>query len=143
MVAEVSRLDQVVPMVAELQVTDFENSEHCMNLAYARGSFGHLEQDGCAREDTGPFDAVAHADHTRLARANRGVGCRHLPDPHRDIRAGRDLETAWFVLEGAPILDYWEYLYDPTGVEPKQDVPGRIDFTFVADDWWFVRSFDD
>ena len=61
--AEVARLEGVVPIVEELRVTDFENSARCRNLAYVRGAFGDLEEAGCEREDTVPFDAPAQADH--------------------------------------------------------------------------------
>jgi hypothetical protein len=47
------------------------------------------------------------------------------------------------VLNDAPFLDYWAYLYDPTGVVPKGDDPGRREFTRIDDEWWFVWSPDD
>lgn len=107
------------------------------------GTFGDLAQEGCAREGTIQFDADALVDHAGLSQA---ITATNVPTDR--LRAATftpdgDLETAWFALEGSPLLDAWEYLYDPTGVVPKDDVPGRIDFTPVADDWWFVWTPDD
>ena len=51
--------------------------------------------------------------------------------------------VAWFVLNDARIPDYWEYRSDPANSVPKRDDPGRIDFTQVGADWWFVWSPDD
>ncbi len=143
MAAEVTRLGQVIPIVNELQVTDFEDSPYCRNLAYVRGTFGDLAQDGCARDGTIQFDTNGLADHARLAQA---ISATNVPTDR--IRAATftpegDLETAWFVLEGSSVLDFWEYLYDPVGAVPKQDVPDQIDFTPVAEDWWFVWTPDD
>ena len=47
------------------------------------------------------------------------------------------------MLNDTPFLDSWEYLYDPTGTVPQTDQPGRLDFTRIDDDWWFVWSPDD
>jgi hypothetical protein len=111
-------------------------------VAYARGSFGD-RGDGCERDETVAFDAAALADHTRLSLAIEASGvaferiliATHKPDS--------GLETAYFVLNDTPFLDYWEYLYDPTGGVPKADDPGRREFTRINDDWWFVWSPDD
>ncbi len=143
MAADVARLDEVVAIVQELQVTDFEQSAWCTNLAYERGTFGMLEQDGCARDGTGPFDAVALADHARLAQAIEASGVEADRIRLATYDGDGDLETAWFALHDANIQDNWEYLLDPNGVELKQDVPGQVDFTQIDGDWWFVRSFDD
>jgi hypothetical protein len=142
MAMDVLRLADVLPLVEELRVTDFENNARCRIVAYARGSFGDGD-DGCERDGTVAFDAVALADHRRLSRAVEASGVafdRILVATHRP---GIGLETAYFVLNDAPFLDYWEYLYDPTGVVPKRDDPGRREFTRIDDDWWFVWSPDD
>jgi hypothetical protein len=143
MAAEVARLGAAVSIVEELRVTDFEDSPYCRNLGYARGAFGHLEQDGCEREGTGPFDAVALADHARLAQAIEASGV--ATDRIRAATDGPDgdLEAAYFVLDAPSVLDSWEYLYDPAGVVDTTDVPGSRDFTRIDDDWWFVGSPDD
>ena len=143
MAADVARLDDIIPIVAELRVTDFEDSPYCQNLGYARGAFGSLEQDGCAREGTIDFDAVALADHARLAQA---IETRTVPTSRiRDVSyaADDDVEAAWFTLDDASVVDDYAYLYDPAGAVPKVDQPGRLEFTQVAEDWWFVLSFDD
>jgi len=143
MAADVSRLGEVVAIVEELRVTDFENSEHCMNLGYARGAFGFLDEEGCERDGTGQFDAVALADHGRLATAIDASGVATDRILVATFDGDGNLETAWFVLGNATFPDFWECLYDPTDVVAKQDVPGERDFTRIDDDWWFVWSPDD
>ena len=143
MSADVARLDAVVPIVEELRVTDFEDSAHCRNLGYARGAFGKLDEDGCEREGTRQFDGAAIADHARLAEAIAASGVAATRILTATYDADGELETAWFALEDGSITEDWTYLYDPTGVEPTQDVPGRQDFTQIDEDWWFVRSYDD
>jgi hypothetical protein len=143
MAAEVARLAEVVPIVEELRVADFENSARCRNLGYARGAFGHLDEEGCERDGTSAFDAVSLADHVRLAKAidASGVATDRILNATYDM--DDNLETAWFVLEDASFSDFWEYLYDPAGVVPKRNEPGRREFTRIDADWWFVRSPDD
>jgi hypothetical protein len=143
MAADVTRLQAILPVVGELRVADFEHGAHCSNLVYARGSFGHLEQEGCEREGTRAFDADALADHARLAEAivATGVPVRRILATTFD--ADGRLETAWFVHAGARFPDTWEYLYDPHRTVPKRDEAGVREFTHVADAWWFVRTADD
>ena len=141
--AEVGRLDAVLSIVEELRATDFEDSAQCRNLGYARGAFGDLAQDGCERAGTEQFDAVALADHARLAEAIEASGVSTDRMLVATYDADGELETARFHLEGAPFLDYWEYLYDPGAVEVKLDVPDQRDYTRINDDWWFVLSPDD
>lgn len=143
MAADVGRLDAVLPILEELRVTDFEASPFCRNLAYARGVYADLAQDGCARDGSIQFDEVAANDHARLVTAidattvatDRIRVATYAPDG--------DLETAWFALTEASITDNGDYLYDPTGVEPKVDVPDLQTFTRIDGDWWFVWSLDD
>jgi len=143
MATDVERLDAVIPVIAELRATDFEDSEQCRNLGYARGAFGDLAEEGCERDGTGQFDAVALADHARLAKAidASGVAIDRMLVATYDVDG--DIETARFEIEGRPLLDFWEYLYDPKDVEAKQDVPGQRAYTRINDDWWFVLSPDD
>ncbi len=143
MAADAGRLDALVPLLEELQVTDFEASPYCLNLGYARGAFGHLGQDGCARTGTIEFDAVALADHTRLAAALDATGVTTDRLRTATYAADGDLQTAWFALTDASTSDNGDYLYDPTGAEPKQDVPDEQTFTRIDDAWWFVWSRDD
>jgi hypothetical protein len=141
--ADVAALDAVVPLLEELRVTDFEASPYCLNLAYVRGAFGHLAQDGCQRAGTVEFDALALDDHARLAAAIEASGI--ATDRLRVATYAPDgaLETAWFMLTDASIEENGEYLYDPTDAEPKQDVPNELTFTRINDAWWFVWSRDD
>ena len=143
MATDVAQLDSVIPIVAELRATDFEDSEHCQNLGYARGAFGDLAQEGCERDGTGQFDAVALADHARLAQAIEASGVPVDRMLVATYDADGAIETARFEIEGRPLLDFWEYLYDPGDVEAKQDVPGQRAYTRINDDWWFVLSPDD
>jgi hypothetical protein len=143
MAADVRQIDDIVPLVEELRVTDFEASERCSNLAYQRGAFGHLEQDGCERDRTEAFDAIALADHTRLAQAIEATGVATERILSATYSVAGDLETAWFVLDDPSFPDFWEYLYDPSGLVPKPAVRGQRDFTRIDDDWWFVLSPDD
>jgi hypothetical protein len=53
------------------------------------------------------------------------------------------LETAHFVLNDAPFLDFWEYLYPPTCVVPEADDPDRRQVTGSDNVGWFVWSPDD
>jgi hypothetical protein len=142
MAADVARLDAVVPVLEDLRVTDFEDSAFCRNLAYARGAFGNLAQEGCEREGTGQFDEAALADHARvaLAIAATGVTTDRMQDVTYDAEGS--LETARIRLVEASVTENWEYLYDPTGVVPKQNVDGQA-FSRIAPDWWFVSSRDD
>jgi hypothetical protein len=140
---EVARLHAVIPIMAELRVTDYESSDQCRNLGYARGAFGDAGQESCARDGTREFDAVAMADHARLAGAIQAAGVGTDRILTATYEPDGDLETARFRLDGAPFLHFWEYLYDPTGVVPKRNVPGRVDFTQLGDGWWFVWSPDD
>ena len=141
--AAAARLDAVIPIVEALRVTDFEASADCRNLGYARGAFGDMDAEGCQRDGTGPFDAVALADHARLAGAI--VAAEVEIDRLRSATYAADgtLETAWFSVIDASVTDDWEYLFDPTGVVPKPDAPDTQDFTRLDDLWWFVRSRDD
>ena len=141
--ADVARLDEILPIVEELRATDFEASAQCRNLGYARGAFGDLAQDGCERDGTEQFDAAALADHARLAEAIETAGVATDRMLVATYDADGVLETARFHLEGAPFLDYWEYLYDPSAIEVKVDVPDQRDYTRINDDWWFVLSPDD
>jgi hypothetical protein len=143
MTVEVARLDAVLPIVEELQLTDFEDSPYCRNLGYARGAFGDLGQDGCERQGTVQFDAVATEDHARLAEAIVAAEVAATRIPTATYDADGKLLTAWFVLQDDSVSEDWAYLYDPTRVESTEDVPGRQDFTRIVDDWWFVRSYDD
>jgi hypothetical protein len=143
MADEVARLDAVIPVMAELQVTDYEGSEHCRNLGYARGAFGDVANESCRRGGTHQFDALALADHGRLAGAIQAAGVATDRILTATYEPDGDLETARFRLDGAPFLQFWEYLYDPTDIVPKRDVPGRVDFTPLGDGWWFVWSPDD
>lgn len=143
MAADVARLGEVVPIVMELHATDFEDSPQCTNLAYERGAFGHLDEDGCERDGTVEFDAQALDAHARVAQAIAASGVAATRMRSATYAPNGDLETAWFVLEGSPLLDAWEYLYDPSGSVPKEDVAGRIDFTPLVADWWFVVTPDD
>jgi hypothetical protein len=143
MAAQVARLDEVVPIVEELRATDFENSAHCRNLAYARGAFGFLEEDGCERDDTVQFDPVALADHARLAGAIEASGVATDRILVATYDADGDLETAWFRLSDAQLPTTGSISTTRPDVEPKRDVPGRRDFTRIDDDWWFVWSPDD
>ncbi len=127
MAADAGRLDALVPLLEELEVTGFEASPYCLNLEYARGAFGHLGQDGCARTGTVEFDAPALADHTRLAAAIDATGVATDRLRVATYAADGDLQTAWFALAEASISDNGDYLYDPTGAEPKQDVPDLRD----------------
>ena len=142
MAAEVARLDALVPVLENLRVTDFENSVFCRNLAYARGAFGNLAEDGCEREGTGQFDEAALADHARVAQAIAATGV--TTDRMQDVTydAEGSLETARIRLVEASVAENWEYLYDPTGVAPKQNSDSQT-FTRIASDWWFVSSVDD
>jgi hypothetical protein len=141
--ADAAALDAVVPLLEELRVTDFEASPYCRNIAYLRGAFGHLDQDGCLRAGTVEFDEVALADHERLAAAIEASGV--TTDRLREATYAPDgeLETAWFMLTEASIEENGDYLYDPSGSEPKRDVPGEQTFTRIDDAWWFVWSRDD
>jgi hypothetical protein len=141
--ADVAALDAVVPLLEELRVTDFEASPYCRNLAYRRGAFGHLAQDGCQRAGTVEFDEVALADHGRLAEAIEASGVTTGRLREATYTPDGDLETAWFMLNDASIDENGDYLYDPTGAEPKDDVPGEQTFTRINDAWWFVWSRDD
>lgn len=143
MAGDVGRLEAVLPLVEELRATDFEDSPYCQNLAYARGSFGDMTQDGCARTGTGAFDAVAREDHARLAAALDAAVEAADWIRTATYTADGDLATAWFALTDASITENGDYLYDPTGAEPKQDIPDRQTFTRINDAWWFVWSFDD
>lgn len=53
------------------------------------------------------------------------------------------LTSAWFQIDDASVTDDWHDLYDPTGVVPKVNDPGRTEYVRIDEDWWFVRSFDD
>jgi hypothetical protein len=143
MADEVTRLDAVIPIIAELRVTDYERSRDCRTLGYARGAFGDAGEESCARDGTRQFDAVALADHARLAGAIQAAGVATDRILTATYEPDGDLETARFRLDGAPFLQFWEYLYDPTDVVPKEDVPGRVHFTQLGDGWWFVWSPDD
>ena len=143
MAADAAALQALVPVVEALQVTDFEQSPWCRNLGYARGAFGDLTQDGCERDGTVAFDALALDDHRRVSDAIAASGVpidRILSVTYDDD--GR-LETAWFHHAGDELPDRWEYLYDPTGVVPKAPEAGRREFARAGAAWWFVRSEDD
>lgn len=143
MAAEASRLGEVVPILERLGLTDFEDSAWCRNLANERGAFGNLDQDGCEREGTVEFDAVALADHALVARAIQASGV--AIDRVQDVTYGPDgdLTSARFVLEDSSTTDTGEYLYDQAGLADTTDVPGRRDVTRIDDEWWFVLSLDD
>jgi hypothetical protein len=143
MAATVVRLDAVVPIVADLHVIGFEDSAYCRSLDYERGTFAAPTEGGCTGDGTDPFDAVALADHLRLAEAIRATGSGVIRILRTTFTAQDELETAWLKLHEASIADDWEYLYDPTGAVLKVDQPGRLVFTRIDDDWWFVVSFDD
>ena len=137
-----AELDAVVPVIEELGVTDFEASPYCRNLAYARGTFGDLAQDGCERTGTVQFDDQALADHARLAEAVAASAVS--TDRIRDVRFDADgaLMTAWFRLQDDSVEEDWAYLYDPAGIQAAADDPDS-DFTRIDAGWWFVRSRDD
>jgi hypothetical protein len=143
MAADVGRLESVVPLVEELRASDFENSPYCRNLGYARGVFGDLAQDGCARDGTQPFDAIAVADHARVAEAitTADVPATRIRTATFDPHGG--LQTAWFVLQDGSITEDQAYLYDPANTVPKVNAEGGEQFTRLDDAWWFVRSPDD
>jgi hypothetical protein len=143
MPADVARLEAVLPLLEELRVTDFEDSPYCLNLGYGRGAFGHLAQDGCARAGTVEFDAAALGDHARVAEAIDASGVTTDRLRTATYTPDGDLETAWFALTDASIDDNRDYLYDPSGVEPKVDVPDALRFTRIDGAWWFVWSRDD
>lgn len=142
LIADVRRLDEVVPVIEGLRVTHYENSVECANLGYARGDFGNLEQEGCRRDGTIHFDADALADHARLVQAieTSGVATHRILDGtyRADV-----LESARFAINGAPFLEAWHYLYDPMGVEARRDDGDGQVFTRLDDAWWFVSSPDD
>ncbi len=90
-----------------------------------------------------PFDAAALADHARLAQAIEASGIAAGRIRDATYTPDGDLEAAWFILDDASVVDDYAYLYDPAGAVPKVDEPERLDFTQIAEDWWFVLSFDD
>jgi hypothetical protein len=141
MAADVARLQAVVPLAEELRVTDFENLPYCRRVDYARGTFVVHAEDGC--ELTRPIDPVALADHSRLAEAIASTGVSIFRIRTVTYDPAGALESAWFAITDASVQDDWAYLYDRTGTVPKVDQPGRIDFTAIADGWWFVWSLDD
>lgn len=143
MAADVGRLDAVLPILEELRVTDFEASPFCRNLAYARGVFADLAQDGCARDGAIGFDEVASNDQARVAAAIDATAVMTDRIRVATYAPDGDLETAWFALTDASITDNGDYLYDPTNVEPKVDVADLQTFTRINGDWWFVWSLDD
>ena len=143
MAADVGRLQTVVPIVEELRVSDFENSPYCRNLGYARGVFGDLAQDGCARDGTQPFDAVAVADHARVAEAITATDVPATRIRTVTFDADGGLRTAWFVLQDGSITEDQAYLYDPANTVAKVNADGGEAFTRLDDAWWFVRSPDD
>ena len=130
-----------MPIVEELRVTDFEDSPYCRNLAYARGAFGDLGQEGCQRDGTRQFDAAALADHARLAEAMTAstVATNRI---RTTFDADGVLETAWFALvvlhERRLVLRL-----RPDRRPAQEESSGREEFTRIGDDWWCVRSFDD
>jgi hypothetical protein len=140
---DVTRLEAVVPLVSELHVIGFENSAHCRSLEYERGTFSAVVEGGCDGAGTQPFDAVAMADHTRLAEAILAANAGVIRIQNTTYDAQDELESVWLKLQDATIEDDWQYLYDPTGAVPKVDQPDRITFRRIDDDWWFVWSFDD
>jgi hypothetical protein len=143
MAAEVTGLGAVVPILEELQVTDFEASPFCRNLAYARGTFGDLSQDGCARDGSVDFDAAARDDHERLARAVEGSAGAADRIRLLTYDAEGRLSSAWFVLTEASTTEDLAYLYDPSGEVAAQGASEQQAFTRIDGDWWFVRSYDD
>jgi hypothetical protein len=143
MAGDVGRLSQALPVLEDLAVTDFEETGLCTVIGYARGSFV-AGDPGCAREQSVPFDDVALVDHARLSQTLEETG---VDTDRLGVATYRDdgsLELARFVLNGAPFLDFYEYVYDPAGLEPiRRAQQAGVEFTRISEDWWFVRSPDD
>jgi hypothetical protein len=130
----------ILPVVTELHVSEYYAGGPCSYLVYGRGSYTSLPA-GCG-EGGDPFDDEARADHQRVAASLTGSGTfieRILGAAYDD---GGEPQYIFFSSTfGAPWGASWELLYDPGGDFPVE-TSGPVEFTRVADDWWFVCCND-
>jgi hypothetical protein len=135
---DVSTLRQVLPVLAELQVTEFRDQDWCRNLAYGQGRFSsNNEQVTCNLfNGTGePFDADADADFKVIADALRATGLTVIIVDSGYDHDGR-VESAVFELQSPGLTGYWRYIYRP-GERVTDDEYSETRTTPIDADWYF------
>jgi hypothetical protein len=143
MATEVQAMEQIVPLLEELEVTGYIREDDCTWVTYARGGFFEGGED-CQPGNSVPFDDVARADYQRLTDAIEAAGAPIHRLNEATYEADGQLRTAVFLHSARPFPDQWEYIYDPGGELPKDDGgPLEAVHTQVDARWWFLNHLDD
>jgi hypothetical protein len=143
MAADVAAMNQIIPILEELEVTGYIVEDGCRWIIYSRGGFVDGD-DSCQPGNAVPFDDMARADHQRLTDAIEAAGAPTHRLNEATFEADGELRTAVFLHSAQPFPDQWEYIYDPGNVYPKEDGgPLEAVHTRVDASWWFLNHLDD
>jgi hypothetical protein len=141
MAKDSAALQQVFPVLEELDVTGFRNQDWCRYLTYSRGKFVFTDSpdnaDTCMFEGNGqPFDDAATRDFQAVSDALGKTDLTVQIADYIEFDAAGHVSTATFDLESAGFSGYWRYIYEP-GAPLPEDMESELLSTRIDPDWYF------
>jgi hypothetical protein len=133
------RLFQALPVLRQLQVTDYRHQDWCKNLVYQRGKFSSNPQSTTCnylfQGTPKAFDSQAEQDFQTVATAIANTGVNILWVDTKYNPAG-NVKQAEFRITDSP----YSYVYSPNYSKLPEDLPNERLHTAINKDWYFVTE---
>jgi hypothetical protein len=136
---EVAAIEPAFPLLADLKVSQFEDTEVCRRLSYQRGTFTDQSDQSsrCADDEMAAIDDAALGDLERIDEALAGADLR-VNYGYLSYKDGA-VESATFHVSGGA-FDRFTFYYERRGGPPDEWDTDTTVSAQVDANWWFVND---